>query len=434
MPIEIANSDSSFFSVDCDDLKTKARPNGRSADRFFNQDTISFTVVEEWGKGITGNIQIHDENNFFSDLFRNGMRFELAWGYKKWGKTPVELEYPFNRKNELRAAPVRRGVKCIIQSPSGNGGSNGGRGFTCGFYSADIFQSRTDRVWEQGYKSDIITQLMRDLDIADANQKIDFQQGKEQINPLEPVRQAERSWQTLYKLAIRWGAVFHVGYDSKGIKQGLFVDLGKIKDDWAKKITGARGDTRTVEYCGGINNVIEYSWQQHVGEGGAGDSVRITPTYVTGPEGGVKYSFQRYEAANEKVETWLLNQEAVKRAFSRMPSLQGKTELLIELLSRKSFDEIKNEFFILSVSTTAPQGYGYSVNLKMLGDPMMTVPMSLRFGEGFPSRLRQTDKDGNVNKKIDMMAKKVEHKIDASGYRMDVEVIDAFTLNGGVLK
>lgn len=423
--IEKANEDSSFFLISSPDLA------GRGGDlgRFIQGSVISLQITEEMGSPTCGILSLHDPDLFFGHNFRNGMRLNITWGFKKWNKTLAEQEIDLNRKDELTGFPVRRGLQCIIQNPSGNGDQNGNLIYNLTFYSPEIFTGRENRIHTSGTKEDLIRQLL--LEMKCTTLYINFDRRDESA---AGQIQEETNFRFLVRLAAEMRCFFNVGYDQKGQRVGMFVDSDKISNDFLRSVTGSKGGYRTFEYKTGVANVMEYSWSQNVGESiSGGDSVKLRVV------NGVVYA-DRFIAKTETVQTWIFHPDRVAKALRKADDDGILAETAIQMLKTTDFMKLteggdENAFFTVAPEETAPQGFGYSISLKMLGDPIITAPAIVRFGDGFPSRLRQTDKSANaglVQKTLtQFIMKKVTHNIGKTGYVCDAEISDALSVQGG---
>ena len=80
--------------------------------------------------------------------------------------------------------------------------------------------------------------------------------------------------------------------------------------------------------------------------------------------------------------------------------------------------------------TTAPQGLGYTMQAKILGNPLLSSPLKIIFGKGFPVWFTPKEAASNLT---NFYANKVTHTINNTGYKCDIEILDAFTLFGGSL-
>lgn len=433
MALEIQNADSSFFVIKCEQLKSA----DKDLTRYLQENVISLTINEEYNLPVNGTLTMHDPNLVWSRILRNGMELDLTWGYKKWNKDPLELGITTQNHKELVGGAERRGLKCLIMTPSGNASSNGNITFNATFYASEMFTQFKPRIWTGGTKGEMIRALLKDIGCERAMVK--FKRENEKIGQMI---QDSGSYKFLQRMSWEWKTAFQVGYNKNGKRIGLFIDPSVIdRDIYIQGVTGARGSWRTLDYKGGMANVIEYSWRQHVGENGTGDNIRIIP--VSG-DNGTTFVFQRLVAKTETVETWVLNTELMKKEMGEKANIAEKYDLLVEWLSNNNWDEIK-KYFTSVPATTAPQGFGYTINLKMLGDPLITTPLQVRFGVGFPDRLGQgfpskptqgkmpasTDA---VNKALTtFFVKKITHTIAQTGYLCDLEIVDALTQFGGAV-
>ena len=185
----------------------------------------------------------------------------------------------------------------------------------------------------------------------------------------------------------------------------------------------AGGDSLFLEYKEGVANVLEYSWKNHAGESGSGDNVRI----VTGADG--RPTFIRYVTQGDTVKAYILRPERIKSKLQKSDSFTKRFAQLRDWLNVTDFEEIEWAFDPVDLDT-APQGLGYSMQAKILGNPLLSAPLKIFFGEGFPVWF--TPRLPSIHT-VNYYANKVTHTIDRSGYKIDLDIADAFTLYGGSL-
>jgi hypothetical protein len=221
----------------------------------------------------------------------------------------------------------------------------------------------------------------------------------------------ESNMRFLQRMAIEWRALFKIGFSKSGQPVGMFIDPDKIGETalFNELITGGIGDTHRLEWRSGAKNVLSYTWKHNIGESGAGDNVRIT--LVNG-----NYTFIRSVAKDEKVTDWVFDPKLLRDDFARQgKSIPAQAALLNTIIQAKDFEEVK-KYFRPYTSSTAPQGAGYTVNVKTMGNVLFCPPNRVTFGDGFPGRLKQYNRT--------FYMRKVTHTIDQTGYKCDCEIQD----------
>ena len=145
--------DTSYFSIDSPDLiglianitdpikKKKAQ----KVTKLIEDDVLSLSITEELGKITSGSLTVRDNDQIYSKILRNGVRFNLEWGYKKWFKNLVKLKA--NNKNELVGNGNRKGLQCIIQKPGGGGDNQGQTTYTMTFFGNEILNDKVYNVY-----------------------------------------------------------------------------------------------------------------------------------------------------------------------------------------------------------------------------------------------------------------------------------------------
>jgi hypothetical protein len=438
MNVAVFNKDSSFFTVESEDFISSAKRTFsgkvlKSLDRFLSDRVISLSITEQFGQMTTGTILITDPYHVYSRILRNGMRLNITWGFKKWSKDPRELMVTRQKPNELSGDAERHGLNAVIQTPSGAGDQQGQVTYSATFYSSEVLTGRHVKVFTSGTRADAVKDVLKQLGVKDENMEVNFSSGSVKLGSRGVLIQEESSYRFLARMAYEWRVLFRTSFNKKGELMALFTDWDKVgTSKFAAKVVGGKGSLRTLDYKGGSNNVISYTWSENIGENGTGDGVRLT--MING-----QIVAQRYVAETETITTWEFKPEKMRKELEKKGNIADKTELTLNWLSRKTFKEIEPYFEPRSQST-APQGFGYKMNVKMLGDPLMTPPLELVLGEGFPDRLRQTDKTlkKNTTASLKDLTKfylsKATHTIDRNGYQMDIEIGDALTVFGGFVR
>jgi len=315
----------------------------------------------------------------------------------------------------------RTGIKAYIQNPKGSAGSNGVVTYNCTFYGWEAFQKKSKAVHVNISRGNLIKKLMSDIGIL--NPTVNFSSQNRLLNADTQIIQRETSYRLLLKLARKWRAIFRISNDAKGLLTGIFISPDKIElPNLSQTLSGAiDGNSVLLEYQSGIKNVLEYSWENHQGSSGSGDNVQI----IMGADG--KPTFQRFVAEGDTIKTYRFNPEKVKNRLKAEGNFIKRIDKLEKWVSNNDFEKIKWAFDPVEMST-APQGLGYSMKCKMIGNPMMSPPLKVYYGEGFPVFFTPKLRKGSIT---NFLCNSVTHTIDSSGYFMNLEIADAYTANGG---
>lgn len=415
------NNDTAFFNIECPDLDVKIKD--KNLFRFINNDLINFSITEEFGKMTTGSLILIDNFNIYSRFFRYGMKFKISWGYRKWN---AELITPDNTKKAFGSS-FRSGLQCIIVNPRGRGDDKGNIYYEINFYSMELLQQKKYKVFESGTKEKVITELFLDCGINDPI--VQFSQKDENFNLTltNNIRQYGTSFATLNNLAKDWHCIFRIGNDSKGNKIGYFIDSSQIglpqtQINIKNKLNFPIYGKEFFYNSGNISNVNSYSWENHIGNSGQG--IKLVINKVDG-----SIIVQRYVAETQTIIDYKLNTDRLKKSFGDNASATNIIDTTAQYLSSKNFEQVKWAFDPIS-QRTAPDGLGYTINLKIKGDPFISPSLTVLFKNGFPDEL-QRDK---LNKLVSFIILKNTHIITKEGYFTDVEVVDSYTLNGSFLQ
>jgi len=405
--IGLENNDSSFFDIRFKD-KTQIK--------VLTQDVISFQYNEEMNKISSGSVQLHDPKNIYSRILRQGRVLDIRFGYKRPDLSIESLFSKKENKNEISGVLERKGIKASIQSPSGS--LSGTIKYNMNFYASEFLDGRKNKVYRKGTKKTVIEEVFDEMGIVETYIKFDRQ--IEQITPDTYVMQHESNFRFLMRIAMEWRALFRISTNSKGQKIAFFANpkyVDKLK--FAERAVGASsGNSLFVDYKDSLCNVIDATWQNHVGQSGQGDNVQIK--MVNG-----KPVHTRFIAKGEKIQAWRLDAAKIDSELRKRGSFTSKAKLMKEWLNNNDFNKlVKEGFFYLVNEVSAPQGLGYSCNLKMLGNPMATTPLKIIFGKGFPDFFAHND--------LTYYARKVTHTIDRKGYMCDLDIADTFTITGGI--
>jgi len=405
--------DSSYFNITSPDIKDLEYS-------VVNDDIISFSIEEEAHKMLTGSIQIFDPLHVYSKIFRIGAKLNIEWGYKEFEFSTFSVIAQKENLNESFGAYKRKGIKACVQSPAGSGNSDGTITFSLNFYGSEYLNAKQHRTHSNMTRGTLIIKLLSEMgcNVVDVN----FTTQNEYLGDNTAIMQRETNFALLRTLSFEWRTIYRIGYDSRGIMTGCFLspsqlETSKIVSRFSNAVSG---DSIYLDYKGNVNNVIDYSWQCHAGENGSGDNVRIT----IGADGSPQ--FYRFVTENETVKVYRLRPERIRAKLKESGNFKGQFALMKEWMNVNDFSQIKQYFDEIDQST-APQGLGYSMKVNMLGNPMMTVPSKVYFGSGFPDFFSQ-------KKGVELTTfycRKVNHTIDRSGYKMSLDVADAYTMNGG---
>jgi len=407
------NNDTYFFNMESQQLKLD-----KSINKKISNDIISFSITEELGKIVTGNLSIRDVNNIYSRIFRNGMKFRITYGYKDWNQL-------FNKLSIKNSSGKRQGIDCVAMTPSGSGSESGEVVYNITFYGLELLKTGKNKIYESGKLGDIISILMDDLQVE--KKIINFTAQNTKITQENPVRQIESPFKLLKILSIKNKCLFQLGNDDTGKKIGIFIDNAKVVSsdakDYLKKVIKS-GDAKELYYnYQDKSNVKSYTWQHHIGESGQGDNVRLQ--YIGG-----KYILTQYVAETEKIQTYELVPERIKQKYGEKTNFSEKLSLMLNYLSQENFESVKWAFKPIN-ETTAPQGVGFTINVAMQGDPSLTVMQQIYFKSGFAAPLTQNQKFIKI---LEFFIKKATHVISKAGYTTDLEICDVYNLTGTFLK
>lgn len=403
--IGIINKDSSFFEVTSDDIELD--------DKLMSRSLINFSVTEQRDAMTQGSLSFRDDNHIYSRILRTGVNIKVAWGYKDniFGQNSLSTNL-----DEISGSLVRRGLKAFVSSPSGGGNVGGVTTYNCNFTAYNFRGLENSIVYSSGTRRDVIETVFNNIGVSKSKRYINFALGSDELGFERSVRQDETDFLFLTRLAREWGTIFTIGFSSNNEVVAVFMDPDQIGDtNMSRWMGGTSGSTHAIGYKGKISNVISYTWTSNESESGVGDNAQLD--FVDG-----QVIVRRFIAEQEKVILYRLDPDKIQEALDEAGNdgFISQTALVKDLLNTKDFESIKH-FFTPYESTTAPQGFGYKIKAKMIGNPLFVPPNKISINNGFPDRL------GNAQSKwyID----KVSHRIDKSGYKMDTEIIDVFSLS-----
>lgn len=405
--IGIINRDSTFFTLESPDISL--------TEQDLSKDIESISITERANAMPQGTITFNDPQHILSRILRLGARLKLSWGYKDFGQTLESLVPKDLNLDEITGPLIRRGLEVYISSPSGGGSQSGKITYNCNFTGLNLRGPDNAKEYTSGKKSDVINQAFTDIGVSPITRSIDFSRGSEPVTELRSVRQDETTFLFLVRLAKEWRALFHMTYLQDGTIGAIFIDPDKSESNlFAKWMFQSAGTSHLLGYKDAVSNVISYTWTNNQGESGVGDNVNIE--IVNG-----EIVFRRFVVEDQLVTTYRLNKEKIKAVYSDEGMDQDKqAKITKELLSAKSFEEVKH-FFDPVESSTAPQGYGYRIKARMLGNPIFVPPSRIKINDGFPEQIGGTQTTWYLET--------VTHTINNAGYFMDIEVVDAFALS-----
>lgn len=407
------NQDSSFFEITSPDI----------SNRVMNEDIISFAYTEEMQKYSTGSLSMYDPDHFYSKILRNGARLDISFGYGRPEVSKQAALLPKQNPNQVFGANARVGVKGRVINPSGAGSSSGVITYNLNFYGSEYLQSKRYRVHVGLTKGALVSQLLLEIgcDVIEVN----FTRMNELLNLNTQIFQRETNYRLLNRFAREWRTIFRISYNSLGQMTALFISPSYLgSQSIAPLMSGAIGGSSIfLEYGQGVDNVIEFTWKNHVGDSGSGDNTRI----IYGADG--RPTFVRYVTEGETVKVYKLNTQRIKNKVKTALDKSQGIALMKEYLFATDFEQVKWAFDV-STETTAPQGLGYSLNAKIMGVPLFSAPISVIFGEGFPIWFTPQNEAIHI---VKYYCRKITHTIDRSGYKCDLEIMDGFTLTGGSL-
>lgn len=387
-----------------------------------NEDVMSLEITEEMGRMITGSLVLNDPYHKYSRILRDYSKLQITWGYYSPDLSPFSLIQLSKNPTEFSNVAAKRTILARVLSPSGGGSSNGQVTYNCQFQSfVEIGQNNQTKLWYVGTKELLVREVALSM-MKIPLMFVNFKRGNEKVTPDAGIRMDNESpFRFLHRKAHEWGCSFSIGYTPTGVPALMFVDPDKVQTcGFLNVVLGAAGNSNLFEYMSGTRNVIDYTWRK---TNSGGDNVQVN--YVNG-----KPEYIYSKAEDEKVTYWKLDFDAIKRYYKdRKQNISDLTAFTKKMLETDDFNEfVKRRFFVPATSTTAPQGSGYEASLNTLGNPLFTAGNKATFGEGFPSRMRQTGKSP-----IKFFMRKVTHSINRESYKNAIDVVDAYTISGGSL-
>lgn len=407
MSIGLFNKDTSFFTLESTDVNLETR--------VLQDDIVSLSVAEEMGKIESGSFTLNDPDHVYARILRPGVSLNVTWGYRTWDATIGGGFGSLVSVDTLNQNLERRGLKVFITSPAGAARQNGQVTYSANFLARDMRGVQDIYVYRSGTKADIVAQVMQRLGVTRFD--IRFERGTEVTTSDTAVRQWETDFKFLVRYSIEWRALFKIGYDQQGLLVGMFIDPDKLAlSPFTEWVVGANRQNQLFEWKEKQGNVISYNWRDKSGESGQGANVQIR--YVNGQP-----TFYRYVTENQTVTAYRLVPERIERALEEQGlegGVAGQIELVNNWLSVRDFEEIER-FFEPIDSSTAPQGIGYEIDLKSLGNVGYAVGAVANFGQGFPDQI------GNSQSLFYLYS--VNHQVGNEGYFCDCKIVDAYAIS-----
>lgn len=389
-------------------------------DQIDPRDIVSLSITEEFNKSITGSFSLNDPSMVYGRILRFNATAKIQWGYKKQGFGIQSLNASkggvmppdFISKNYQR-----KGLQVLVMNPSGEGRQDGSVGFSCGFLSKGWFGTPQFKTYERGTKRSVVAECLKNMgalktfimftgaDIAYSSDSVE--------------RQTETDFAFLARLSQEWRCVFKMGYAQDGSTYGLFCQASMLAQaqPLIMAALGVLPNIATISWRGGKPTdlmAISYDWKNQEGENGEGDNVQTT--IVNG-----KVTFQRFTMEGESVVVWTLNTAAVDQY------VRAGNDIKPIMNARDFSDPAIKKFWTSAKQTTAPNGLGYTVNVKMFGNPALTAGMLVTLGEGFPAMLYRLPV-GAVDP-VQFVILKATHTLSQAGYFTDLEIVDVPTLS-----
>lgn len=409
------NTEDAFFSIN-----SPTTNNAYLENSDFQKDVISVSVTEEINKIVKGTISFKDNLNIYSDIFRTGVKFNLAWGLKRNPFQAVR-QIASLAPNEAQSITNSRYLNCFFVSPSGGGDEGGRIIYNMTFYGTYGFKGKEVQVYDSGNRKAMIQDVFANQ-LSAKTSYIEFDSGDVSLGNRTVVSQNSSPFKFIKKQAEKDRAIFGFGYNKKGNLSGFYVDFNKINSPGVQKIINGwtstnSGSSNSMVYNiqrDGYNSVSSYTWKKNIGESGTGSNVRIftidgQPTYF------------RSVAGQQKAQAFRMDTKKQAEYLKKNPSLSALNDLIT-----KDFDTLVEERFFIPVTvTSAPEGFGLECTYKMpRANPNASQARTVKFFDGFPSELSNP-------KAPTLYTKTVNHTISKAGYKQTISVADAFTITGG---
>lgn len=426
MSIGLNNKDSSFFIIESPDIETKYQN--------ISRQVISFSYIEEMQKLGMGSLVLYDPDLTLARMFRVGARLLISFGYKKSDTALQSQLGNMMNANEMIGQIERRGILAYVVNPSGSASPQGVITYNMNFGEFGFRGNKEEIIYNSGTKADIIAQVFDRMKISPALRDIRFDRGVAQVTNYNPIIQEETDFKFLSTKAYEWQAIFRIAYTQSGDIAGMFLSPRYLgTSPFQNQILEATGSSNYFDYRGKVANVISYSWENKEGENGTGDNTILS--IVDG-----QIVARKYIAEQQKVVTYRLNTDKIQEHLASADAkngVQGQMEFVSQYLGVNDFAVLVHDGFFTPIeSCTAPQGYGYSINCHVLGNPLITPPNEALFGDNFPDQIGKVILPGHAytgnitsSQKNKWFIRKVTHSISMSGYFTDVEIVDAFSIS-----
>jgi hypothetical protein len=415
--IGLQNKDSAFFLIESPDIKTEFQN--------ISRQVISFSYTEEMQLLGQGSITLYDPDLALARMFRVGAKLLISFGYKKTDTALQSQLGNMMNANELIGQIERRGILAYITNPSGSASNQGVITFNMNFAEFGYRGNIEEIVYTTGTKADVVSQVFDKLGVSRVYRDIRFDRGREPVNNYLSIRQEETSFKFLSNKAYEWQALFKIAYTQSGDVAGMFLSPRYLgTSSFQNQLLQATGSSNYFDYRGKVSNVISYSWENKEGESGTGDNTMLS--IVDG-----QIIARKYIAEQQKVITYRLNPDKIAEHLKQADAtsgIQGQVEYVGNMLNQNDFQAlIRDGYFTPIEQMTAPQGYGYTINLRVIGNPLITPPNQAYFGDNFPDNIGVAL--GEAQNKIKWFIRKATHNISMAGYMTDIEIVDAFSIS-----
>lgn len=409
--ISLINQDTSFFEIEPTTISL--------SDRIIADDVISLSITEEIGQMVSGTLKLNNPDNYYSLLLRHGTPLKIRWGYKLTDPFSIAMAKLANPLEATAVFSERQNLMAFITSPSGAASENGQITYNCNFMGAEQITGGTPFSWGFGWtRASIISAVLNSMGIFSQDQYVDFVKAGA-LTPISAntaIYQYESNYKFLLRLAREWRCVFATG-NSNGKIIALFAEWSSpLMKVFSSAVTNSFGTSALLDYMKGNANVKSYSWRNNAGFT-SGSNAQIS--FVNG-----QVMIRQFVASTQKIVTYRLDSVKMQAMMKAAPDLKSQFQIYSAWMGMSDFQTlVKEEYFVPVMDENAPQGFGYELNVKMIGNPLLTAPMQIIFGKGFP--------DFTTMVNTNFWCRRVTHTIDRTGYSIDMDVVDALTATGG---
>jgi hypothetical protein len=411
MGIGFTNQNSSFFNVD-------TVPPGETV-KAFNDRIISFSLTEEMGTIFNGSIELYDPYYSAIDkVLRRGKTIKIEWGYKRPDTSLIALFSKKDNPDDIVGPFKRGGLKAFITNPTGGGSAKGEITYSCNFFGSTWNGTGKHTVYDSGQRKLMVQTVMERMGIK--IMLINFSRGNENLSSDTAIFQSEADFSFLNRMALHHGTNFAIGHGDKGMV-GLFADWHTQEmKNFSNSVCGSVGSSITLNYKEGSPNVENYSFQQQASDQ-MGDSAQIMMV-------GGQVTVKRFKAEEQSVTDYKLNMAKIQNDVKAKSAGGGLIPFVAGLMKEDSIEKLAEKgYFVATTTTTAPQGYGWQIKARVLGNPLITAPIRAYLGKGFPAEIQQS----GLRNKTNFWVRSATHLIDRNGYHIDLDIVDALTLTGG---